>query len=726
MEAIKRAFALSKAQNRTALITYVTAGFPSLHETAGIMLAMQAGGADIIELGIPFTDPMVDEPAIQRSNAQALENGVRIPTILQMVKSARHQGLAVPVLLMGYCNIVYEYPFGEEKFLRDCKAAGVDGFIIVDFPEDEAARFSQACESKGSVCPSMQPRNAANANYRLSYVPLIAPTTSDSRMEKICSSATSFVHVLSCVAPTGAQVNLDDGLGNLLDRVYRYTRDSIPIAVGFGINTRDDFLEVARFAEGVVVGSQIVSILEMSPQISRKVKVKEYCLDVAGRSERNIIIPERPRARQLMSSTTVYLSGEDGANDMVLEPEQPKEVNVQTDAHTRFGNFGGQYIPEALRECLAELETAWVAAKDDPAFWAEIESHASYINRPSSLHLASRLTEHVGGANIWLKREDLNHTGSYKINNALGQILLARRLGKTSIIAETGAGQHGVAIASICAQFGLKCTIFMGTDDVERQNLNVFSMRLHGATVVPVDGPHGKGQLFNAVSQAFRAWIANVETTHYAVGSVLGPHPYPTIVRTLQSVIGNETRAQFQSMNGKLPDAVVACVGGGSNAAGMFHAFLKDLNVLLVGVEGGGVGEMAGEHSATLTRGSVGVLHGVRSYVLQDKDGQIQNTHSISPGLNYPGVGPELSNWKDSGRAKFFSATDEEVLSAFTLLCKLEGIMPALESSHAIAGALKVARDVGVGGNVIVCLSGRGEKDIQTVVDFLPALGLRD
>jgi len=376
-------------------------------------------------------------------------------------------------------------------------------------------------------------------------------------------------------------------------------------------------------------------------------------------------------------------------------------------------------------ECLTELEDGFNKASADPTFWEEIRSYASYTNRPSSLHLASRLTDYAGGARIWLKREDLNHTGSHKINNALGQVLLARRLGKTSIIAETGAGQHGVATATLCALLGLKCTIFMGAEDVERQALNVFRIKLLGAAVIPVPGaqPGDGGTLRDAVNQAFRTWVTDLKTTHFVIGSAFGPHPYPTIVRTFQSVIGEETRSQFmQEMNGKLPDAVVACVGGGSNAAGMFYPFLKDISVQLVGVEAGGDGTSNGRHAATLARGSVGVLHGVRTYVLQDDDGQIISTHSVSAGLDYPGVGPELASWKDSNRAKFIAADDKDALDGFRLLSRTEGIIPALESAHAVAGAVRVAKDLGPGKDVVICLSGRGDKDVQQVAKMMPNL----
>lgn len=508
---------------------------------------------------------------------------------------------------------------------------------------------------------------------------------------------------------TGASEALDDGLDALLDRVHIYTENKVPAAVGFGINTREHFVNVSRNAEGVVIGSKIITLLRDAAPGTGPQKVKEYCLEVAGRQENQIKIYLAPAS-------------------ITATPDSPNAIETSTsdptDSHTRFGSFGGQYVPEALMECLTELEAGFDAAVADPTFWDEIRSYASYTNRPSSLHLASRLTAHAGGARIWLKREDLNHTGSHKINNALGQILLARRLGKTAIIAETGAGQHGVATATLCALFGMKCTVFMGAEDVQRQALNVFRIRLLGATVVPVAGAHpgDGGTLRDAVNQAFRTWVAELSTTHFVIGSAFGPHPYPTLVRTFQAVIGTETRAQFQAEMGKLPDAVVACVGGGSNSSGMFYPFVDDASVALIGVEAGGDGDAVGRHSATLGRGSVGVLHGVRTYVLQDEDGQITSTHSISAGLDYPGVGPELANWKESGRATFIAASDEDALDAFRLLSETEGIIPALETAHAVAGAVRVAKELGPEKDLVICLSGRGDKDVQTVAAMMPSL----
>lgn len=538
-------------------------------------------------------------------------------------------------------------------------------------------------------------------------------------MKMLCEIADSFIYVASRMGVTGATKSLDQGLDDLLARVHKYTENRIPAVVGFGINTREHFINVANIAEGVVIGSKIITIMRDAEPGTAAEKAKDYCMYVSGRKEaRNIGNPETTA-----TATPAFVPNSAGGMQV---PTQTDTLETSTkDNYMRFGQFGGQYVPEALMECLMELETGFENAKADPAFWAEIRSYAAYANRPSSLHLASRLTAHAGGARIWLKREDLNHTGSHKINNALGQIILARRLGKTAIIAETGAGQHGVATATLCALFGMKCTIFMGAEDVRRQALNVFRIRLLGATVIPVAGAHEgeKGTLRDAVNAAFRTWVTDLKTTHFVIGSAFGPYPYPTIVRTLQSVIGEETRSQFmEEMDGKLPDALVACVGGGSNAAGMFYPFLKDENVAFVGVEAGGDGVDAGRHSATLGRGSVGVLHGVRTYVLQDDDGQITSTHSVSAGLDYPGVGPELSSWKDSGRARFIAATDEDALDAFRLLSQTEGIIPALESSHAVAGAVRVAKELGPEKDIVICLSGRGDKDVQTVAAMLPSL----
>ncbi len=397
-------------------------------------------------------------------------------------------------------------------------------------------------------------------------------------------------------------------------------------------------------------------------------------------------------------------------------------AKAQTQA-AYFGEFGGQFVPEVLMPALTELERAYLEAKDDPAFQRELAEHlAEYSGRATPLYRADRLTGYVGGATIYLKREDLNHTGSHKINNTLGQILLARRMGKQRIIAETGAGQHGVATATVCARFGLECVVYMGEEDTRRQALNVFRMELLGARVHPVTS--GTRTLKDATNEAIRDWMANVQNTHYIIGSVVGPHPYPTMVRDFQSVIGKEAREQILAKTGRLPDAVVACVGGGSNAMGIFHAFIPDEAVALYGVEAAGEGLDTDRHAASISRGTKGILHGAKSYILQDADGQIQGAHSISAGLDYPGVGPEHSYLKDSGRATYVAVTDDEALQAFIDLSRLEGIIPALESAHAVAYGMKLAKELGPQAQIIINISGRGDKDVAEVAAVLERKGV--
>ena len=390
------------------------------------------------------------------------------------------------------------------------------------------------------------------------------------------------------------------------------------------------------------------------------------------------------------------------------------DFNVFPDAAGHFGRYGGVFVSETLVEPLRELEAAYDAARRDPAFQAELEyEYKHYVGRPSPIYEARRLSEHVGGARILLKREDLNHTGAHKINNTIGQAMLARRMGKTRIIAETGAGQHGVASATVAARLGLECVVYMGATDVERQAPNVFRMKLLGATVVPVHS--GSKTLKDALNEAMRDWVTNVRDTFYIIGTVAGPHPYPKLVRDFNAVVGHEARGQMLADYGRLPDAVTACVGGGSNAIGIFHAFLNDRGVRLVGAEAAGDGVETGRHAASLVAGRPGVLHGNRTYVICDDDGQIIETHSISAGLDYPGVGPEHAFLKDSGRADYVGVTDDEAMEAFHLLARKEGILAALESSHAIAQAMKLARDLPKDALELCNLSGRGDKDIFTI-----------
>jgi len=395
-----------------------------------------------------------------------------------------------------------------------------------------------------------------------------------------------------------------------------------------------------------------------------------------------------------------------------------QEIYILPDEKGYFEEFGGRFVPETLMYALEELTDAYLKLKEDPSFWEELNHYLKdFAGRPTPLYFAKRLTDYVGGAKIYIKREDLLHTGAHKINNTLGQALLAKRMGKRRIIAETGAGQHGVATATACALLGLECVVYMGEEDAERQKLNVFRMRLLGAEVRIVKS--GSRTLKDAINEALRDWVTNVETTHYIIGSVVGPHPFPMMVRDFQKVIGEEAKAQMLELEGRLPDAVVACVGGGSNAMGIFYPFIEHEEVRLIGVEAGGLGLHTGKHASSINGGSVGVLHGMKSYFLQDEEGQIQSTHSISAGLDYPGVGPEHAYLFKSGRAKYVYTTDEEALEGFKILSRLEGIIPALEPAHAVPRVMEIAKELGKDHIVLFNLSGRGDKDMLHVVSLI-------
>ncbi|HDZ73061.1 MAG TPA: tryptophan synthase subunit beta [Aurantimonas coralicida] len=400
------------------------------------------------------------------------------------------------------------------------------------------------------------------------------------------------------------------------------------------------------------------------------------------------------------------------------QPLTPNSFRAGPDEDGRFGHFGGRFVAETLMPLILHLEDAWKAAKADPAFKAELDNlNTHYTGRPSPLYFAERLTERLGGAKVYFKRDELNHTGSHKINNCLGQILLAKKMGKTRIIAETGAGQHGVATATVCARFGFPCVVYMGATDVERQSPNVFRMKLLGAEVIPVTAGHGT--LKDAMNEALRDWVTNVDSTYYLIGTAAGPHPYPELVREFQSVIGQEAKEQMMAAEGRLPDLLVAAVGGGSNAIGLFHPFLDDKDVAMVGVEAGGKGLDGEEHCASLTAGSPGVLHGNRTYLLQNEDGQIKEGHSISAGLDYPGIGPEHSWLKDSGRVEYVPIMDTEALDAFQMLTRVEGIIPALEPAHALAEVIKRAPKMGKDQIILMNLCGRGDKDVFTAAKHL-------
>lgn len=632
----------------------------------------------------------------------ALNQGVGYIDCLRYVREARAKGLKAPVLLMGYYNPTLAY--GEEKSVKDAREAGANGFIMVDLPPEEAADFRGFC-----------------TKYSMSFVPLIAPSTSIGRIKHLASLADSFIYVVSKMGTTGATTTVSSSLPDLIARIRDIT--SIPLAVGFGVSTREHFVEVGEHADGVVIGSKLVAKLkEAAPNTAARVEAaRTYCEEITGKKEGGIQRSKPLSIKDAINQPdSVPVPKVDAVVNGHKTPIEGLDATVDENGNIRpprFGKFGGQYIPEALYDCHVELEKAYMQALNDPEFWAEFESYYEYIGRPSELYPATRLTEVAGGANIWFKREDLNHTGSHKINNAIGQVLLAKRLGKTRIIAETGAGQHGVATATACAKFGLECVIYMGAEDVRRQALNAFRIKMLGAKVVAVES--GSKTLKDAINEANRDWVTNLHNTHYIVGSAIGPHPFPSIVRDFQSIIGKEVKQQMQERKGKLPDAVVACVGGGSNAIGIFHPFVNDKSVRLIGVEAGGDGVDTPRHSATLAKGTPGVLHGVRTYLLQDADGQITETHSISAGLDYPGVGPEHAFLKDSGRAEYVVATDEEALRGFKMCTEKEGIIPALETSHALWAAVKLAKTMKPDQDIVVSLSGRGDKDVEQIANAI-------
>jgi tryptophan synthase len=641
---------------------------------------MQEGGASIIELGIPYTDPQADGATIQHTNQVAIKNGTsEIRQCLDMVKKAREMGLTVPVVLMGYYNPFLQY--GLEKLCEETKEAGADGFIVVDLPPEEGIDLSKACIKNG-----------------LSNVPLVAPTSSDKRIAALTEMASTFLYCVSVTGVTGARDSLPPDLDDFIKRVRSKTE--LPLAVGFGISTPEMVNGVANMSDGVVVGSAILNAMDS--------------LGEDATSE------ERAEAvRKITSHLVTGLKQKDPQNQASKLGQVPKEW-VKSDKKTTFGDFGGQYIPETLSVAFEEIEEAYEKIKDDPEFQAEIDRfRRDFVGGPTPLHKAERLTEMAGGANIWLKREDLAHTGAHKINNAIGQALLAKRLGKPRIIAETGAGQHGVATATVCAMLGLECIVYMGAKDCERQKLNVFRMNTLGAKVVPVED--GQRTLKDAINEAMRDWVTNVRDTHYLIGSAVGPHPFPTIVRDFQSVMGREMKEQFaEKNNGRLPDAVVACVGGGSNAIGAFYPFVEDKDVKLYGAEAAGKGiEFDQQHCATLTVGTPGVLQGARTYVIQEKSGQTLNTQSISAGLDYPGVGPEHAYLKDIGRATYLGVTDDQALEGFKMMCEYEGIIPALETSHAIYAAIQLAKELGPGKDLIINMSGRGDKDMPQVAKLM-------
>jgi len=690
---IEECFATAKGKGEAAFISFLTAGYPKPADTVPMLLAMQEGGAGLIELGVPYTDPQADGPTIQMTNQVAIRAGTSTVTqCLAMVKEARSSGLTIPVVLMGYYNPFLQH--GIDRLCKDSAEAGADGFIVVDLPPEEGTELSACCLTHG-----------------LSNVPLVTPTSSDERISNLASTASTFLYCVSVAGVTGARAALPTDLKEFVTKIRSHT--DLPLAVGFGISTPDMVRSVSDIADGVVVGSKILKAIDA---VEIEVASNADAVACDGKSADH---DHASAVRDIVAHLcTGLVQGPGASNQATALGQIPKPMSSR-DEETHFGRFGGQYIPETLSIAFKEIEEVYARLKVDPDFIAEVARHRrDFVGGPTPLHLAPRLTELAGGAKIWLKREDLAHTGAHKINNAIGQAILAKTIGKPRIIAETGAGQHGVATATVCAMLGLDCTVYMGAVDCERQKLNVFRMQTLGAKVVPVQS--GQRTLKDAINEAMRDWVTNVRDTHYLIGSAVGPHPFPTIVRDFQSVMGIEMKQQMQEKIGKLPDAVVACVGGGSNAIGCFHPFINDETVELHGAEaaGHGVGTKMG-HCATLSKGTPGVLQGAMTYVIQEESGQTLDTHSISAGLDYPGVGPEHAYLKDIGRAKYVAVTDKQCMEGFNMMCRNEGIIPALETSHAIYHAFELAKTMGKDKDIIINMSGRGDKDMPQIAKIL-------
>jgi tryptophan synthase len=687
-------FEQCKAAKRAAFISFITAGYPKKDSTVDALLALEESGADVIELGVPFSDPLADGATIEEASRLALLQEINLEDCFGYVEAARKKGLKTPVVLMGYYNNFLQH--GCDKTCSDAKAKGVDGFIIVDMPPEQSDEFHSKCVA-----------------HDVSLIPLVAPTSTPDRIKKAAAVADSFIYVVSVLGVTGARTEVNTEIDGLVKTIRTETQGrGLFIAVGFGVSNRGHVEDIARYSDGVVVGSKIVQALGSTGGVNAmKSLVKE------------------------LSGGPLDLSKVGGAPEAKKRRITP-EQNLAS--KWNFGAYGGRYIPETLMAAHEDLSIAWEAAKKDPVFLAEIKRlRTDFIGGPTPIYFSKNMTEKLGGAQLWFKREELAHTGAHKINNSLGQALLAKRLGKKRIIAETGAGQHGVATATACALMGLECIVYMGSVDMERQALNVFRMKMMGAKVVPAES--GSKTLKDAINEAMRDWVTNIRTTHYIIGSAVGPHPFPDIVRDLQAVIGTEARAQmlndtksevghstFTTGPGRLPDYVVACVGGGSNAIGMFSAFLDDEKVKIIGVEAGGEagppmpdGSGSERHSATLTAGTPGVLHGSRTYLIQDKQGQIIETHSISAGLDYPGVGPQHAALKDSGRVEYVSVTDSQALDALQTLSRNEGIIPALEPSHAVYHAFEMCKKLPKDKIVLMNLCGRGDKDMLSVAKAL-------
>jgi tryptophan synthase len=671
------------------MISYVMAGYPTQSETVPLLHTLSDAGTDIIELGVPFSEPVADGKVISEAAEIAIQNGTTLATIFTMVRQARDQGLGTPIVLMGYYHSFYS--FGLDSVVVESQMAGVNGFLVVDLPLDLDDTFMKLA-----------------TKYNRAMIPLISPTTPTSRICQLSTNTNdlhppSFLYVVSGNGTTGSQTTLTSQTGIIVERIRKAS--NLPIAVGFGISTPEHATEVWKYSDGVVVGTAIIRVIRDTWEAS--------CSDVSSQ-ESKTDLPEvdwQP-VTEFIRDITKYRPIAPLIKSPVILPNTLSTPHDSLTSTAYYGNFGGQYLPESLLQAHRDLEQWYGYLSNDPEFKASLDILLrDYVGRPTPLYRTRRLASGNPGVEIWLKREDLCFTGSHKLNNALAQAYLAKHMGKTRIIAETGAGQHGVATATACSLLELDCVVYMGETDIDRQSKNVTKMRLLGATVKSASNYQGRGTLRDAINGALRDWVTHVDTSYYLIGSAVGAHPYPTIVRDFQSVIGREAREQFTERTGGDPDVVVACVGGGSNAIGIFSEFLSDsVNTRLIGVEASG--------AASVSEGKTGILHGSRSLVVQTPEGGVAPTHSISAGLDYPGVSPIHAWLHRTGRVEYTTVTDQEAVEAFHRLNHQEGIPPALESAHAVAAALRLAKQ-GLDSTrntpyrILVNLSGRGDKDID-------------
>ncbi|GAA5825541.1 hypothetical protein JCM5353_002333 [Sporobolomyces roseus] len=629
-EHLRQTFQTNTLSNRPTFVAFLTAGFPSPDQTVPLMLAMERGGAEVIELGVPFSDPLADGKTIQEANTVALSHGVNYK--------------------MCYYNPILAYE--EKAAVVDAREAGASGFIIGDLPPEEGVNFRGLCREEG-----------------LSFIPLIAPSTTDDRIRYLSTIADSFIYVVSRMGPTGAQDSINSTLPSFLDRIRSSLARPTPLAVGFGVSTRAHFEEIGAVADGVVIGSRLINIVKESKNSGAVKAVEDYCSSVSsGRTRKGrLITPQLPTPPVSRSQS----------NERKLE------------SNGNFGLFGGSFVPEALNTCLAELKSAYEGAKADPEFWEEFRKVAGERNGNCELEEARGLTRACAGARIWLKPA----YGLSRNPNVIGQVLLARRMGKMRIVAETGSGVHGLAVASVCEQYGFECVIYIGETDAERYPNSLDQIRSHGAQVKIVCS--GTRKLKDAINDLVQDWVVDLETTYYLTSMAVSPAPYPTIVRDFQSLIGNDVKAQHVK-----PDAIVACVG--SSAIGAFHPFIDDKSIRLIAVEAAGLGLETDSHSAALSKGSIGVFHGSRTYLLQTAEGQISSTHSIASDLDYPAVPPELAYLYSIRRLEPRAVTDEEASMAKDACNEYKLSEPSKTGAHAVWAAMELSKEMSKEANIVV------------------------